>query len=100
VEAPKEMVFDGCYYSRANRKLLSEAGVQQICFSKEPEAENKCSKKKRKTMRFFRAGIEASISILKRMFGWDVILNKGMQAFRNAVKTGGLIHNLFILARL
>jgi hypothetical protein len=35
-----------------------------VCFSKEPEEKTTCSRVVRKMLRFFRAGIEASVSIL------------------------------------
>jgi IS5 family transposase len=54
----------------------------------------------RKILRFFRAGIEASVSILKRMFGWDRVLDKGKEHFQKAIKTGVLVYNLFILSRI
>lgn len=97
---PKSMVFDGCYYSKENRILLENAGVKQVCFSKEPEEKTTCSKRVRKMLRFFRAGIEASISMLKRMFGWDRVLDKGKEHFQKAIKTGVLVYNLFILSRI
>jgi IS5 family transposase len=99
-EPPESMVFDGCYYSQANRDLLEDAGVKQVCFSKEPEEKATGSKTERKKLRFFRAGIEASISMLKRMFGWDRILDKGKQHFHKAVKAGVMVYNLFILSRI
>jgi len=100
VTPPKSMVFDGCYYSEANRTLLENAGVQHVCFSKEPEEKTTCSKVVRKMLRFFRAGIEASVSMLKRMFGWDTVFNKGKERFQKAVKTGVIVYNLFILSRI
>jgi transposase, IS5 family len=97
---PKSMVFDGCYYSDDNRTLLENAGVENVCFSKEPEEKTTCSRVVRKMLRFFRAGIEASVSILKRMFGWDRVLDKGKEHFQKAIKTGVLVYNLFILSRI
>jgi IS5 family transposase len=98
--SPNSIVFDGCYYSDNNRKLLENAGVSQICFSKEPEGKSTCSKPVKKILRFFRAGIEATISMLKRLFGWTRVLDKGKEQFHKAVKTGVLVHNLFILSRI
>jgi transposase, IS5 family len=98
--SPKSMVFDGCYYSHANKSLLEEAGVQQVCFSKEPEEKTSCPKGVRRMLRFFRAGIEATVSMLKRMFGWERVFNKGKESFHKAVKTGVVVYNLFILSRM
>lgn len=99
VVPPKSMVFDGCYYSKDNRALLVNEGVEQICFSKEPEEKITCSRTVRKILRFFRAGIEATVSMLKRMFGWDRVFDKGKEHFHKSVKTGVLVYNLFILSR-
>jgi transposase, IS5 family len=100
VTPPKSMVFDGCYYSDANRNLLENAGVEKICFSKELEEKITYLKATRKILRFFLAGIEASVSMFKRMFGWDRVFNKGKESFQKAVKTGVLVYNLFILSRI
>lgn len=97
---PQKAVFDGCYSSTDNRKWVLSEGVQDVCFSKETDEESACSKAVRKALRFFRAGIEATVSMLKRMFGLTRVRDKGLASFRKAVKSATLSYNLFILSRL
>lgn len=98
--APKSMVFDGCFNSDASRELLQSHGVESFSFSKEAPEKMTCSKIVQKGLRFFRAGIEASISMLKRMFGWERVYDKGKESFHKAVKVSAVVYNLFILARI
>lgn len=95
----EKAVFDGCYASKANRLLAESLGIKHVCFSKESEKESTCSRKMRKLLRNFRAGIEATVSMLKRMFGLSRIMDKGKSSFRKAVKASAITYNLFILAR-
>ena len=98
--APKKAVFDGCYSSTENRKWALSEGVYDICFSKETDQDSACSKAMRKALRFFRAGIEATVSMLKRIFGLTRVMDKGLASFKKAVKSATLSYNLFILSRL
>jgi IS5 family transposase len=98
--APESMVFDGCYSSEENRKLLLGEGVKYLTFSKESDKNATCSRAVRKALRFFRAGIEATVSMLKRMFGWTRVMDKGRESFNKALKTGAIAYNLFILSRI
>lgn len=47
----------------------------------------------------FRAGVEGSISFLKRILGLARCMNKGMQNYRSTIGATVLAHNLLILAR-
>jgi IS5 family transposase len=47
----------------------------------------------------FRAGVEGSISFLKRVLGLWRCLNKGFEHFASTVATAVLAHNLLILSR-
>jgi len=98
--APESMVLDGCYNSDENREFLINEGVENFTFSKEAENKATCSRAIRKALRFFRAGIEATVSMLKRMFGWTRVMDKGRESFNKALKTGAVAYNLFILSRL
>jgi IS5 family transposase len=97
---PESMVFDGCYSSDHNRETLIKEGVTNISFSKESDDKATCDKATRRALRFFRAGIEATVSMLKRMFGWTRVLDKGRSSFDKALKAGALAYNLFILSRI
>ena len=51
-------------------------------------------------LRGFRAGIEAIISKLKRMFGFSLIRDKSFNAFVKAAKRSVITYNLFTLASI
>ena len=91
--APKRAVFDGCYSSEDNRDFAKLEGIEDVCFSKETDKDSSCSRIVRKALRNFRAGSEATVSMLKR------IMDKGFDSFKKAVKAAVLSYNLFILSR-
>jgi len=97
-KAPDAMVFDGSYQSNDNRELLQNAGVGTISFTKEKNIPHSTTTEK--CLRFFRSGIEASISMLKRMFGWTRVMDEGWHSFVNTLKAGAIAYNLFLLARV
>lgn len=51
-----------------------------------------------KFMQRFRAGIEGSISVLKRAFGLDICRNKGFKSFASSVGCLVFCHNLVLLS--
>ena len=53
-----------------------------------------------KFMQRFRAGIEGSISVLKRAFGLDICQNRGFKSFASAVGYLVFCHNLVLLSGL
>jgi IS5 family transposase len=99
---PEQVAFDGCFASHANRDLLKEAGVKQVTFSKNlsMNLESLVSSKRihRMLMRF-RAGIEGSISFLKRIFSFDRVLDRSLETFKAALQLGAAACNLTVLAR-
>lgn len=100
--APGQAVFDGCFASLANKKYAEDIGVRELTFSKHRLLDINSfvsSKKVQKNLRNFRAGIEACISFMKRVFGWKRILDKGKESFKAAVQAAAVAHNLVILAR-
>lgn len=97
---PESAVFDGCYSSSENREFAKEQGIDKVCFSKETDAQSSVSRHERKKLRNFRAGIEATVSMLKRMFGLTRVMNKGLRSFRTTVKAAVVTYNLFILSRI
>lgn len=99
-ESPKSAVFDGCYSSNANRELAKAEKIENVCFSKETDKESSCTRTMRRVLRNFRAGIEATVSMLKRMFGLTRIMDKGINSYRASVKASVVTYNLFILARI
>jgi len=51
-----------------------------------------------KFMQRFRAGIEGSISVLKRVFGLDICRNRGFKSFASSVGCLVFCHNLVLLS--
>jgi len=109
-KAPEAMAFDGCFASTANRDLLKEAGTKEITFSKNGSMSLESlvsSPKIHKALMNFRAGIEAGISFLKRVFGFTRVLDngleegleEGLESFKAALQCGAVACNLTLLAR-
>lgn len=100
--SPKEAVFDGCFASASNRDYAKENGVEELTFSKNRYLDINSltsSPKVHLKLRNFRAGIEACISYMKRIFGWDRVLDKGKESFSAAIQASAVAYNLTVLAR-
>ena len=52
-----------------------------------------------KTMQRFRAGVEGTISFLKRVFGMSRCINRGFKHFASTVARAILCHNIVVLSR-
>jgi IS5 family transposase len=101
-EPPNQAAFDGAFASEANLRALKERGVEDVMFSKDcglDRAEMVSSPRVYQTLRNFRAGIEAGISLLKRCFGLTRCLWRGMTSFRAYVWSAIVSANLLLLAR-
>jgi IS5 family transposase len=100
--APEQAAFDGCFASNANRDLLKEAGVKELTFSKNLSMKLESlvsSKRAHKMLLRFRAGVEGSISFLKRVFSFDRVLDRSLKTFKAALQLGAAACNLTVLAR-
>jgi transposase, IS5 family len=101
-KAPRQATFDGGFSSKANVTDIKALGVEDVAFSKhvgleiEEMARSKWVFKK---LRNFRAGIEAGISWLKRVFGLSRCTWKGHPAFKSYVWASTVAFNLLVLAR-
>lgn len=101
--APEQAAFDGCFASEKNRVLAKSAGVKELTFSKNRflDLDSLVSSQRiHKLLRNFRAGIEATISLLKRIFSWSRVFDKGRGSFAAAIQAGAVACNLFLLARV
>jgi IS5 family transposase len=101
-EAPVEAAFDGGFASRSNLEELKSLGVQEVMFSKRcglPINEMVTETWVYKRLRDFRAGIEGCISFLKRCFGWDRCLWRGLESFKAYVWGSVISVNLLLMAR-
>ncbi|MBM4043769.1 MAG: ISNCY family transposase [Planctomycetes bacterium] len=100
---PNELSADKAYYESMEkiRELEQKIGVVSIGkkgHKNEEEAEREADEAFRAGQRF-RAGIEGTLSFLKRKLGLDRIMTKGPEHFISTVATAVFVHNLIILAR-
>jgi IS5 family transposase len=101
--APERAAFDGGFASRANHESLKATGCAEVCFSKPagvPIDEMTSTPRIRRILKRFRAGIEATISFLKRSFGLSRCTWKGLSHFRAYAWCSTVAHNLLTTARV
>jgi IS5 family transposase len=101
--APERAAFDGGFASRANHESLKAAGSAEVCFSKPagvPIDEMTSTPRIRRILKRFRAGIEATISFLKRSFGLSRCTWKGLPHFRAYAWCSTVAHNVLTAARI
>jgi IS5 family transposase len=99
---PERAAFDGGFASKANLEALQSAGTREACFSKPAGvAVDKMTStpRIRRLLKRFRAGIEASVSFLKRSFGLSRCTWTGLPRFRAYAWCSTVAHNLLLLAR-
>ncbi len=100
---PERAAFDGGFASKNNLYVIKNGGTTEVCFSKPaglPIDEMTTSSRIRRTLKRFRAGIEAGISFLKRSFGWDRVTWTGLPRFHAYVWCSAVAHNLLVFARV
>jgi transposase, IS5 family len=100
---PEVCAGDKGFYSAETVARAVALGVKAVCVPKkgrrnEDEAQREHSRWF-KLAQAFRAGIEGTISVLKRVFGLWRCLREGWVHFQSWVGTGVLAHNLVLLAR-
>jgi IS5 family transposase len=101
-QPPEQVTFDGGFASKANLKAIKGKGVVDVVFAKKRGLAISAmarSKKIYKKLRNFRAGIEALISFLKRIFGLDRCTWKSLPSFHSYVWGSILAFNLLMIAR-
>jgi len=99
---PKQASFDGGFATRQNLSSIKALGVTDVAFHKRCgiEIEDMASSPQLyKKMRSFRAGIEGTISFLKRVFGLGRCSWRGFDSFRAYVHSSVLACNLLVAAR-
>jgi IS5 family transposase len=99
---PEQVVFDGCFASKANLDSAKQLGITDVAFSKKKGlsiSDMTSTPKVYRLLRHFRAGIEGLISYLKRAFGMGRCNWKGKESFASYVLASVLTGNLFTLAR-
>lgn len=101
--APERVAFDGAFASKANHEALKASGTAEVCFSKPagvPIDEMTSTPRIRRILKRFRAGIEATVSFLKRSFGLSRCTWKGLPRFRAYAWCSTVAHNLLTIARI
>lgn len=102
-QAPTQASFDGGFASPDNLARAKAEGLQDVVFAKKSSlkvANMARSNWVYKQLRRFRAGIEACISTLKRVFGLSRCLWKGWPHFQQYVHLSVVTNNLVVLSRL
>jgi len=101
--APEVCAGDKGFYSQHAVEAAAKMGVQEVCVPKKGRRNEEEEKQEHsrwfKLAQAFRAGIEGTISVLKRVFGLWRCLREGWVHFQSWVGTGVLAHNLALLAR-
>ena len=100
---PECIAGDKGFYSKDVVERVERGGVEQVCIPKKGRRNEEEDLKEKsfwfKAAQAFRAGIEGTVSVLKRAFGLSRCLREGFKHFTNWVATGVLAHNLVLLAR-
>jgi IS5 family transposase len=99
---PRQVSADGGFASKDNLAFAKGHGVKDAVFAKKRGLSVLDMAKSAwvyKTLRNFRAGIEAGISTLKRAFGLDRCTWKGWDGFGRYVWSSIVSYNLLVLAR-
>lgn len=100
---PRQVASDGGFASVDNLRWAKGQGIKDVMFSKRRGLSVLDMVKSHwvyRKLRNFRAGIEASISWLKRTFGLARCTWKGWKSFQQYVLSAVVSYNLHVLARL
>jgi transposase, IS5 family len=102
-EPPRQAAADGGYASRANLRQAKAWGVRDMAFHKKSALRIEDMVSSRwvyRKLRNFRAGIEASISCLKRAYGLARCTWRGLNHFKAYVWSSVVAYNLALFTRL
>ena len=100
--APQQVCFDGAFSSRANFEEIKRLEAGDIVFTKAKGItvdEMAGDKATFRALRNFRAGIEATISFLKRCVGWTRCAWRSLRSFKAYAWASVVTANLLLLAR-
>ena len=100
---PETGAGDKGFYSKESVEKLEGMGVSKVCVAKKGRRNEEEEQREKsfwfKAAQAFRAGIEGTISVLKRAFGLRRCMREGFKRFESWVATGVLAHNLVLLSR-
>jgi IS5 family transposase len=100
--APQQVCFDGAFSSRANFDEIKRLEVGDVVFTKGKSitvSEMAGDEETFRALRNFRAGIEATISFLKRCVGWTRCAWRSLRSFTAYAWASVVTANLLLLAR-
>lgn len=100
--APHQACFDGAFSSRANFEAIKRLEVGDVVFTKGKGItvdEMAGDKATFRALRNFRAGIEATVSFLKRCVGWTRCTWRSLRSFHAYAWASVVTANLLLLAR-
>jgi len=102
-QVPEVSAGDKGFYAKQTVENVEKMGVEKVCVPKKGRR-NEDEERREKSFWFkaaqaFRAGIEGTVSVLKRAFGLWRCMREGFARFESWVATGVLAHNLVLLAR-
>jgi IS5 family transposase len=100
--APQQACFDGAFSSRANFEEIKRLEVGDVVFTKGKGItvdEMAGDKATFRALRNFRAGIEATISFLKRCVGWTRCAWRSFRSFAAYAWASVVTANLLLIAR-
>lgn len=101
-QSPRQASFDGGFATKSNLAQIKALGSTDVVFHKRCgiEVEDMASSTRvYKKLRAFRAGIEGTISFLKRVFGLERCTWRGFDSFKSYVQASVLSCNLLVIAR-
>ena len=99
---PLKVALDGGFASKGNLQFAKSKNIKDVCFAKRRgmKVQQMCrSDYVYKRLRRFRAGIESSVSWLKRCFGLDRCTWRSLQSFHSYVWASVVSANLLTLVR-
>ncbi len=103
-DVPDVCAGDKGFYAKQTVVNVEKMGVKKVCVPKKGRRNQEEEKREKsfwfKAAQAFRAGIEGTVSVLKRAFGLRRCLREGFKRFESWVATGVLAHNLVLLARM
>lgn len=101
-QPPRQASFDGGFATKSNLAQIKALGSTDVVFHKRCGIEiddMASSTRVYKKLRAFRAGIEGTISFLKRVFGLERCTWRGFDSFKAYVQASVLSCNLLVIAR-
>jgi len=89
----------GCHPGKEEMEFLRDEYEGEVEFLGIPSRSNDFGDEEMSRYQRFRAGIEGSISFLKRCFGLSRVLFKGFRGFCQGVNSAIFCHNFLVMAR-